>query len=414
MVEAAERRWRWIYLFTMAVGVETLTAPVLVMFYTDYVGYAFSTYSYLMAMILAFAWVLQIPCGALADRFGRKRCLIGGNLLYASALLSLLLWKSHVPEVCVALLFASGVSLSGGSLQSMLYEHHARRNAQADFHKLMAKGTSVSLGVGALAAVAGGYLAKVSPALPMAVDLSLLLLLTVVQFFAIREERLGKPPGNSHRLRYADILKSGLLVLKSDRTLVVLIVAAAIQFALLRTGFNFYQPMLLTSDVRVEHLGWYFAGMFLTSSFSAHCFGKAWKPVADSIWPIGLMACMQWVAIVAVLADHGRHGWGLVALAIISHQVVRGVWPSYFSFRINGRLAKDASNRTTVLACSGFVRSVVAATFMALSGLFASHFAPGDMFGLLTLFAAVATLASMALLARKEADHANSLSPEKN
>lgn len=248
MDTAEGQRLRLIYLVTAAVGVETLTAPVLVLFYTDYVGYSFSIYSYAMAMILAFAWVLQIPCGALADRIGREPCLVTGNLLYAAALLSLLLWKSDVPAVCVALLFALGLSLSGNTLQSLIYEYHAQRHAQGDFHALMAKGTSISLFVGAMAAVAGGHLAKVSLALPMIVDWCLLILLSGMQLLLIEEDRSATSE-RKHQTTYADLLASGLLLVKRDRSLVTLILLAAVLLAVLRTGFNFYQPMLISSGV---------------------------------------------------------------------------------------------------------------------------------------------------------------------
>lgn len=113
------KRWRTLCYIQAVLSLEAFLAPVLIMFYTSYAGFTFEQYSAIIALIFVFLWMLEIPAGALADKYGRKRALIAGNGVYLSAMICLVMQSHSVPGWLIALLFAFGGSLSSSTFQSM-------------------------------------------------------------------------------------------------------------------------------------------------------------------------------------------------------------------------------------------------------------------------------------------------------
>lgn len=390
-----ESRVRFLYYLGSTLGLEIFAAPVLIIFYLQYVGYSFQEYSLAMALILAFNWVLQIPAGALADRFGRKITLITGKIIYAGAMLALLVLQRTIPVPVVALLFSLGTSIGGNGFQSMMFQIYAEMGEQQKFHKVMARGTSLSMLSGAIASVIGGYLATFSIALPMTVDLVALLAVTVVyQVFIVEPARQdnSKP---MIVMTYRAILHEGIVQLVTKPSLVLTILISAVLFAGLRTGFNFYQPMLTLQGVPTYQLGWFFAGFSLVSAVAAHYFGRIWIPSTTSIWPVSIMAGFLFLPIV-FFATHVFDELIMILIFILTHQVVRGMWPSYFSYQVNSQLPDDTSSRTTVLSGAGFVRSVIGALMLTVSGLFEQSWGVVNAFLVVTAISAL--LMSIGLL----------------
>ncbi|MBU9559030.1 MFS transporter, partial [Burkholderia multivorans] len=113
------KRWRLLCYLQACLALEAFSAPVLVFFYTSYAGFTFAEYSSIISLIFVFLWVLEIPTGAFADRYGRKLALVTGNVVYFFAMYCLLRYGHQVAPWQIAFLFACG----GGS-SSFRVEHN--------------------------------------------------------------------------------------------------------------------------------------------------------------------------------------------------------------------------------------------------------------------------------------------------
>ncbi|MGC2949006.1 MFS transporter [Burkholderia ambifaria] len=380
------KRWRHLCYLQAGLALEAFSAPVLVFFYTSYAGFTFAQYSSIISLIFVFLWMLEIPTGAFADRYGRKLALVTGNVVYFAAMFCLVHYGHQASPWLLALLFACGGALSNGAFQAMMFEAFAAHGRDADFHTVNARATSLSLVCGGAASVIGGWLASRSLAFPMYLDMGILAALTLSFALWLRV------PAHEHRSRrpgLVEIARDGIAASLSSRSLLVTILAAAITFACLRAGFNFYQPLLQESGADVETIGWLFAAMYGFSSAVAYAFSHIRKSALLSRVPSMIQILMFATAACVVAVPNAFASLGWVLLSIACHQAVRGMYPSYTAYLINRCLPAGAINRTTILSAASLVRAMCAAVFVWGSGMIAQRIGFANAFVALSACAAV-------------------------
>ncbi|AIO76833.1 MFS transporter [Burkholderia multivorans] len=379
------KRWRLLCYLQACLALEAFSAPVLVFFYTSYAGFTFAEYSSIISLIFVFLWVLEIPTGAFADRYGRKLALVTGNVVYFFAMYCLLRYGHQVAPWQIAFLFACGGALSSGAFQAMMFDAFAACGRDADFHTVNARATSVSLLCSGAASVIGGWLASRSLALPMYLDMGVLVALTVSFALWIRE------PACEHRSRrpaLMEIARDGIAASVSSRPLLLTILVAAVTFASLRAGFNFYQPLLRDGGADVEAIGWIFAAMYGFSSAAAYAFSHIRKSVLLSRAPSMVLMLMFATAACAIAVPNAFASLGWVLLSIACHQTVRGMYPSYTAYLINRCLPAGAVNRTTILSAASLVRAICTAAFVWGSGVIAQRIGFASAFVIVSACAA--------------------------
>ncbi|QTD89946.1 MFS transporter [Burkholderia anthina] len=379
-------RWRRLCYLQACLALEAFSAPILVLFYTSYAGFTFAEYSAVISLIFVFLWALEIPTGAFADRYGRKRALVAGNVVYIVAMFCLIHFGRGLSPWVIAFLFACGGALSNGAFQSMMFDAFAAKGRDADFHTVNARATSLAMLSGGAASAMGGWFASRSLALPMYVDMGILAILTVSFMVWVREPIREHPP---QRPGIVDIAREGAAVCISCRPLLVAILLAAVTFACLRAGFNFYQPLLQAGRVNVEKIGWIFAAMYAFSAATAYAFSHVRKSTLLSRAPSTVLILMFAAAAFLVAISGALASLGWVLLAIACHQIVRGMYPSYTAYLINRSLPAGALNRTTILSAASLVRAVCTALFVWTSGMVADRMGFVEAFVALSAFAAI-------------------------
>jgi MFS family permease len=359
------RKWRSLCYLQAALSLEAFSAPILIIFYTAYAGFTFAQYSSIISLIFVFLWVLEVPTGAFADRYGRKMALIAGNLVYLAAMICLVGLGHSAPWWLIALLFACGGSLSSGAFQSMMFDSYASEGRDADFHTVNARATSISLFSSGVASIVGGWLAARSLALPMYADIGVLAVLTLAFIAVLREPQSTR---DARGLTLKAIIRTGVVGSLTNRALLTAILVAALVFACLRAGFNFYQPLLQASGASVETMGWLFAAFYGFSSLVAYAFSHIPKSALLSKLP-GIAFIVLFAISAATLAfPMASSSIGLVLLAIACHQIGRGIYPSYSTYLINRNIPPGNLNRTTILSAASLVRAVLSASLIWCTG----------------------------------------------
>lgn len=380
------KRWRRLCYLQACLALEAFSAPVLVFFYTSYAGFTFAQYSSIISLIFVFLWLLEIPTGVFADRHGRKFALVTGNVVYLAAMFCLVSYGHRVSPWLIAFLFASGGALSNGAFQAMMFDAFAACGRDADFHTVNARATSVSLLCGGAASVVGGWLASRSLAFPMYLDMGVLAALTLSFTLWIRE------PVYEHRSRrpgLVEIARDGIAICVSSRALLGAILVAAVTFACLRAGFNFYQPLLQEGGADVETIGWIFAAMYGFSAATAYTFSHIRKSALLSRVPSTVLILLFAAAACVVAAPNAFASLEWVLFSIACHQTVRGMYPSYTAYLINRCLPAGTINRTTILSAASLVRAVCTAGFLWGSGMIAQRIGSASAFVMLSASAAV-------------------------
>jgi predicted MFS family arabinose efflux permease len=227
-------------------------AAVLVPFFRDWGGLPLGGVLLLNAWFMAWSFVLEIPTGTVADRFGRKASLCLGNALGVVAT-CVYVSTPQLPVFLVGeILFAISYTLNSGADEALLYESlgaDAAERAPRAFARLesckLAGIIAGALCGSVLATELGLRAAVAAQAVPMAVGM----LLTLT---------LREPPrhadGEKPR-RYVDTLRDGLRHFADDPALRPLAFDAIVIGALCFLVIWLYQPLLEASGIGIGAFG---------------------------------------------------------------------------------------------------------------------------------------------------------------
>jgi len=215
-------------------------------------GLDLAAYGRLVAIYYATMVVAEVPTGLLADRLGRRLCMVLGPALLAASFGVFWAWRSEGGFACGEVLFGLGHALLSGAPAALLYDSLAERD---EVHRFMAREGAVHAarlhGTG-LAFLAGGLVASVwglGATLPLT---AVLCLVASVTACCMREPR--PTAATTHRTSLASDAWRAL----RQRDVLWITAYFVLLFCLLRYGFHNYQPYLdLARDTLQTMGGWW-------------------------------------------------------------------------------------------------------------------------------------------------------------
>ncbi|VVE86918.1 MFS transporter [Pandoraea bronchicola] len=406
---AAElKRWRLLAYVQAAAGFEAFSMATLVVFFVEYASFSFEAFSTFTASLFILLCLFEIPAGAMADRFGRKLCLVLGNAIYACGMAALLTSRNTAALPWIAVLYSGGSALASGAFQSMMFDRFSALGATAQFHVAMAKATGIGLWASAIAAFLGGAMAAVSLALPLTVDALLLTLLTLVLWWKVpsaqggeKYEHLtaGTPTPQDHVApsshSFRELLGLALQFCASSRVWCFLVLTSALTFAGIRASFNLYQPLLRDAAVAVEWFGVIFGCLVLCAGICSQLFSRIKKSWLDR-GHIELAIIALFVVSLSLFVLNRFPPLWLIG-CIAAHQIVRGLYPSYYSYRLNQAIPAAHPARTTLLSMAQWARALVSAIAIFCIGLLTENSDMATSFIVLNVVIAIGLLAAYAL-----------------
>ena len=150
--------WRY-YLYSFLTGLTFYTAA-LIPFYTDWGHISLTQVQFLQAWLMFWAFVLEIPTGVIADRFGRKISVVLGCFI---TFLSFLLYGT-IPNFSAFLLAeffaAAGLALMSGASEALLYDSLREEKKETKFKNIFGRSFSLGQVSAIIAAPLGGFIAS--------------------------------------------------------------------------------------------------------------------------------------------------------------------------------------------------------------------------------------------------------------
>ena len=226
--------------------------------------------------------IFEIPTGAIADLFGRKKTLVMANFVVLIAVLFLYIGGSMLMFVLFAIFNSFARALASGTYSAFLYD--TLKEEKQEHHYKMVIGTFYALWpVGAsIGSVIGGYLAKIS--LSFSVGLSLIPL-----FFALILTLMLKEP-KYEKEEHKDVLKhmfNSTKLIIHNKQLIVLALGGFILMAFGET-IHLLGPLFFKfKEIPIELFGWITAFVFGFSSLGHYYSHAISEKIGSNIinWP---------------------------------------------------------------------------------------------------------------------------------
>jgi MFS family permease len=329
----------------------------------------------------------EVPTGWLADRFGRRICLVASSLTAATGYAMLVLFVGFRPFILAEILLGLSMSLASGADSALVYDALAATRRLEDYRRIEGRGWAMrNLGYGAASAVGSLIAARYGLGLPFLVSSAFIIL--SLPFLALMGGERGVRRGTDPAAAGTPAL--GLLL--RNRSFLFVLLFFSLLFVYVRIGFWAFQPALI--EMRVS-LSW-FGPLFCLTLGVALLAGVRTDLIRTTpLGMIGLLTLPILAFLVLLAAGVRLGGAGGLAVALLGfalHAVVQGIYDPIMRDWVNTFCA--ASCRATTLSLASMLGNLGFAAVAPLFGRAVEHFGTAPV----ALAAALILLAGQGVL----------------
>ncbi len=360
------------YLYKSTKAVE-FYRPIMYLFFLAQ-GLNFTQIATLEALYNLTTLLGEVPTGYVGDRVGRRNSLLVGTGLIAVTLLGIGLAESFLTLAGLYVCWSFGYNFRSGSEDAWLYDTLTDELSEREFAHVRGRGESVSLAVGAGAAIVGGYLGTIDLSYPWFVaaavtGIGVLVLLTI-------EEPETYENADTGSLGLRDTLSIVRRTLSQRNLRAFILYYYVLYAAVTYLVFVFLQPIFETvvldlgvSPGRVESLlGWFYAAYSLFGAALSYYTGA----IRDQL---GLRTWFIWLPFVVGAALVGMYFVPVFALP--TFLLIRGLSDVTRSFA--GQYVNDRTTtvgRATVLSAMAMISGLAVVPFQLGSGVLSDVVSP--------------------------------------
>lgn len=196
------------------------------------------------AISFSLGLLAEIPSGALADHFGRKRLTIIGIVLAALGFVVQGVANGYALILIGQTIVTMGWAFSSGADDALFYDEYKKQKYKKTWKSIANKASQAGLAATLITYLIGGYLYNLSPRLPFIA--AILSLLSIVALIGIEEQKSPKKDEGKAIKQYLVDLKDGVKQFGKTELRVFLPIIIVIEGLFYSFGYGLLRPILLT------------------------------------------------------------------------------------------------------------------------------------------------------------------------
>lgn len=228
-----------------------LWIPVWIVFLTQERGFSFTQVTAAEGLYLVGVMALEVPTGAVADRFGRKVSLGLGAVSLASSVTIFAFTSSPVVLFVSFAWWAVASTLMSGADLALLFDTLKAGGREHEYERLAGRGTAVTWGAVGLATLFGGPAAAWLGIRATVLIGAATCVAAAVAAFALREPPREAREGAGGTRSYVRSIGAAFREVWANRLLRLVVLLGAVMVAGLETVHYLVQPYLLAAGIEV-------------------------------------------------------------------------------------------------------------------------------------------------------------------
>ena len=325
-------------------------------------------------------FLFEVPTGAIADLFGRKKTIVLANIVVLVGVVFLYIGGSMLMFILFAIFNSLARALASGTDSALIYDtlkdenkEHRYKKVIGKYHALWPLGASVG-------SIIGGYLASVSLAFPALMTLIPFSVVLMLSFF-ITEPKYEK---EDHKNIFKHMFNASKIIVSNNQLILLMIVG----FILLGIGESIHRLGSLFfefKEIPLVYFGWIGALIFGGSSighFMSHGFSEKWGNKKT------LILCVIGSPLLILLATLTVKYISIIFFIVPA--IFFGLRRPVISHLLN--IEVSSSKRATIISMYNFVGQLGMAIFVPFLGYFA------DLYSINTAYLLSASLMFLAVI----------------
>lgn len=327
--------------------------PILILCLQNLAHMSLPEIFFMEAIVLIISATLDVPCGIIADKIGRKKTVLIGRFFLSGSIVMFSFMTNPTMAWIGNILWAIGFSLQSGADSALLYDSLKENNNEHKFKEITGKSLGYKMCLFAFSALLTGYLASIDLRLPLLVGLPF----TIIPIICVM--LMKEPIKNSEIIIKDNILKCGLKLLKTSREVRWIILFTALLGMTSKIWFFTYNPYFELVKLPVENYGIIFFLLNIVCWISSHFAQKIENIVGERMCIILMVLCLGLPII--LMASFPIE---IFAYLVLVQNLVRGFMIPFIGGYINKHI--DSNIRATMLSVKSSITNMVSMVGLAI------------------------------------------------
>ena len=322
------------------------------------------------AFFMAAVFFLEVPTGAFADVFGRKKSIIAGFVFFSLATLVYYLSGSFWMFIVAELIAALSVSFISGSMEAWAVDSLNHHGYDGDLGHVFKRHDQFRQGGILIGSVVGAYAGNFDIALPWLMCSIGTLFLAGISALIVREEYFVSSRESvglaSVRKTAAESIKYGF---HNKAVWLIIVFSAVFSFSI--QTFNMHWQILFQDSfgLAVSHLGWVFAATCVFIMIGNHL-SLFWRKIIKN--EKNAMITSQAVTAAGMIAAASMWSAFPVMAAFMIHEMGRGMFGPLKQAYLNRRI--PSKTRATVISFESMIARLGCVGGLLVSGALAENY----------------------------------------
>lgn len=348
---------------------EAFVGPIMVAFYTGYIGLPFEWMTLFFSVITGARLALSFPFGYVADAIGRKRLLLIGQalgILSMNAVFLLRIDRSIALLSCIGVIWGAARAIDGVTFMPSLFYMARKYGVNRDIGEILALRAGIGALLTGLAVITSGFVAARGVQYSFIIDI-VIAIIALLFFLAFLDESVAtRRPAEFQAPRHSMVMRT--LWSRTHHAILMRIIPASIYsgafLAAQRAAFNYLQPALSLNAVPIEMWGFLSALLFFVS-FLASTYYKA----ADAQRSADRIVDLSCIGLVVAMAGSiVSRSPKFIVIYFLSANLSTPVLVARFTQFVMRRLQSVENLQSTYLAMIAVVQTAIMAAALAASG----------------------------------------------
>ncbi|MFC1655385.1 MFS transporter [Patescibacteria group bacterium] len=329
---------------TTVIGGMLFFLPVIALYYEETL-FSVTNVALIFAVEYFASVIFEVPTGAIADLFGRRKTIILDHFITLIALVFLFIGGSMTMFILYAVFNALAMSLASGTDSALIYDSLKEEGKEKHYKKII--GTYHALWpLGAsIGSIIGGYLAAVSLNFPVLITFIPITIALIFTFF-LKEPKYEK---EGHKNIFKQMFHSSKFILNNGQ-IIILILAGFLFFGFGESMHHLSPLFFKFHEIPIIYFGYIVAASFAFSSLG-HYFSHDVSEFLGDKKALIAAACLSPVFVILATFNTGI----TVAILFIIPSIFFGIRNPIIDNYIN--LEVTSSKRATVLSINNLLNS---------------------------------------------------------
>jgi MFS family permease len=291
--------------------------------------------------------LFEIPSGALADHFGRKRITILGIVVSAFGMSLQGFAHGFIVILLGQMLVTAGWAFSSGADEALFYDALNYNKEGNDWKKLVSRGRQASLLAGLAAYLIGGYMYSISPGLPfIACTFTALGIFPLLGIKEVIRERKHKAS------KHLTVIKRGITELLKPELIGYLPIILIVQGLFYVFGYGLLRPILQTRFGFGASAGAWVLFVCGVTAFLLQRLQYKYIAVISEKFSITLITLSTATALLAGCFKIGHVGFAVILVIYVNEFLLEPLISSGLNKHV------ESNHRATTLSAASFVKSL--------------------------------------------------------